>query len=147
MTTSMNKTVQLQLTTQIEQAGEIQQHQFIETAQAVYLNAAWYLRYQEHLEGQVTPVTIKLADDGQMQLTRGQKNNGQTYVTLLFDTKTRQQTHYHTPYGAMLLEVQTKKAIKTLNELPFSGEIQLEYELTQGSEFLGRYKLELIFNE
>ncbi|HAJ53850.1 MAG TPA: DUF1934 domain-containing protein, partial [Lactobacillus sp.] len=59
-----------------------------------------YIRYQEVDEdaGTSMPVTMKLRDDGDIQLSRG-SSNGDTQLKLFFANEKRVLTRYRTPYG------------------------------------------------
>lgn len=57
----------------------------------------------------------------------------------------RYVTNYNTPQGVVALETMTNKMQVSLRDQPFSGEIEIHYDLYLGEEKLGEYKLQLLF--
>ncbi|MGX7419819.1 DUF1934 domain-containing protein [Carnobacterium gallinarum] len=133
--------VKIHLTTQVSQYGTPEQHVFDVMGQMVQMGSGLYLRYIEIEEGQEIPVTIKVEADGTLTLIRA----GATRTRLRFGMGERYVTNYTTPQGVIALETVTHKMQVSLKEKPFSGEIDINYDLYLGEEKLGEYKLQLLF--
>lgn len=140
--------VQLQMTTHIEQDGNVSEYQFTEVGKLAQLGPNVYLRYQEHATQQdqptVVPVTLKLQADGQTILTRGK---GDWRSQLYFDPKRLTRTRYQTAYGPITIDTKTTMLKTQLQTEPLHGEVAIDYELLTGQRSLGNYQMRLIFNE
>ena len=104
---------------------------------------ALYSRYKEVIdEGpEPIPVTIKLAANGEVVLTRGAEHR----LRLHFSNGNRVRAHYQTPMGMLPVETVTPMLRVRLRERPFSGEVNVDYDLYAGEQLLGNYKLRLQF--
>ena len=63
--------VHVELTTVMGQDGQQERFHFAEEGQFVDLNGSYYLRYQEHQQGQATPVQFRL-DNQELHLRRSE---------------------------------------------------------------------------
>lgn len=133
--------VKIHLETQVTQYAEPEKHVFDVMGQMVQMGSGLYLRYIE-VEGDIEiPVTIKVEVDGTITLIRA----GETRTRLRFGKGERYVTNYNTPQGVVALETMTNKMQVSLRDQPFSGEIEIHYDLYLGEEKLGEYKLQLLF--
>ncbi|QFG47582.1 DUF1934 domain-containing protein [Lapidilactobacillus dextrinicus] len=136
--------INIHLTTQIEQDGELSQHVFDEEGQLFQMGSTLYLRYHEtNAEtNETVPVTLKLQEDGLVILTRGQ---GNTRLQLHFSADHEINTVYQTPYGNIPIITRTTMMKVRLQDEPTAGEIKVDYLLMSGRDQLGKYQLRLIF--
>lgn len=125
----------------ISQGGATENYVFDETGKVVQMNGAYYVRYQETYDNVEIPVTVKLDAAGVVTIIR----RGETTTRLRFDKGERYETHYQTPQGLIVMETVTRQLQISYTEQPFSGRLQLEYDLYLGQEKLGEYKLQLLF--
>lgn len=133
--------VKIHLETQVTQYAEPEKQVFDVMGQMVQMGSGLYLRYIE-VEGDIEiPVTIKVEADGTITLIRA----GETRTRLRFGKGERYVTNYNTPQGVVALETMTNKMQVSLRDQPFSGEIEIHYDLYLGEEKLGEYKLQLLF--
>lgn len=138
--------VQIHLTTQIEQDGQVSHHVFDETGRLVQMGETLYLRYQETEAetGEQVPVTLKLQADGLIILTRGQ---GHQRLQLHFAPDQELNTVYQTPYGNIPIITKTSMMKVRMQDEPAAGEIKIDYVLTSDHNQLGKYQLRLIFQQ
>ncbi|MFC6316168.1 DUF1934 domain-containing protein [Lapidilactobacillus achengensis] len=136
--------VHLQMSTRIEQAGEITAHHFDEPGQLVQMGSTLYLRYRERdpETGAQTPVTMKIQGDGLVILTRGQAD---LRLQLHFHPTERMTTAYKTPYGEIPVTTATTLMESRIKSEPLHGEVAIDYQLFSEKELLGKYQLRLIF--
>ena len=99
--------------------------EMITTGEYYYKNSKHYLLYEEVMEGETTPTKnrIKFAP-GYMELTK----NGVVSVHMLFEENKKNITHYHTPYGALIMGIDAKKVeiLEAENEINISVDYALE---------------------
>lgn len=138
--------VSLQLRTEIFQNEQFDEHFFDVTGQMVRVGKSIYLRYQEpaivEIDGhEGINVTVKIEEDGSIQLIRADKQR----MRLRFTSDKVNEANYHTPYGIIPIKIITKKISITLEEHPVTGEVLIDYELHTGEEPLGVYHLSLQF--
>ncbi len=99
--------------------------EMITTGEYYYKNNKHYLLYDEVMEGEstVTKNRIKFAS-GFMELTK----NGVVSVHMLFEENQKNVTHYHTPYGDLMMGIEAKKVElkETENEINISVDYALE---------------------
>lgn len=133
----------IQVKTEVFQENELKEYYFEEKGQVIRIGDALYVRYEEIMEGVDTPVpvTLKINPDGSVQLIRA----GDVRMRLTFAYQEERETAYHTPYGAMQIRTFTNKMRVSLKDLPFSGEVTVDYDLFGGSEKIGVYHLSLKF--
>lgn len=134
--------ISLKIATKVIQNGEIQDYLFELFGQAVKIGDTLYLRYKEELPDEVpVSVTFKLLPDGVIQLTRA----GETRTRLKFAYKEKVETSYPTPYGTMFFTTFTDYMHVSLKDRPFSGNINISYDLLMMEEKVGEYQLSLEF--
>ncbi|WP_338146924.1 DUF1934 domain-containing protein [Limosilactobacillus agrestimuris] len=132
--------VHVQLTTTMEQDGQRDQYRFDEEGQFVELNGKYYLRYQEHQDGTVTPVQFRL-DTDQLHLRRSGVRETDFEFQLAEPTKTR----YRTEYGIIGMMVTTNRLEVEFDPQNVNGSIDLEYQLTANDQLIGTYQVQLQF--
>ncbi|EIW15024.1 hypothetical protein, DUF1934 family [Lactiplantibacillus pentosus KCA1] len=135
--------VAIHLETRARQDGETANYALDVDGQLVQMGGAFYLRYKEvnDDEPDPIPVTIKLATNGDVVLTRSAENR----LRLHFSNGKRVRAHYQTPMGMLPVETVTPMLRVRLRERPFSGEVNVDYDLYAGEQLLGNYKLRLQF--
>lgn len=133
--------VKIHLRTAIKMDAQHDEFEFHETGQLIRMAGGNdYLRYVEHQEGQATPVKLKLADDS-VHLTR----QGARETNLLFKRAGTTVSHYRTEYGVIRLDVITQKLDNALDLDQQTGSLQIHYQLKNGDQLLGSYRLQLQF--
>lgn len=135
------KPVKINMVTTHNQDGEISRHEFEEMGQIVYLNKAYYIRYNETAASDQTSVTIKIDEDQNVTLIR----RGQHTTRLKFQLGETSLTRYETPYGVMPLEVSTQAMQLLAKNNPFQGSLNIDYTIQSQGNLLGIYKIELRF--
>lgn len=136
--------IALHLHTKITQENASEQFEFHEDGTLLKIGHAMYLRYTEHgQDGIDTPITFKLSQDGDIQLTRHTHND----VRLRFSPNAKMMTRYTTPAGSMVLAVHTTQMAAHYDDIPLVGNIAIDYTLYQGDLLLGDYELRLHFTE
>ena len=135
--------VAIHLETQARQDDDTANYALDVDGQLVQMGDAFYLRYKEVNDDapEPIPVTIKLAANGDVVLTRSAENR----LRLHFSNGKRVRTHYQTPMGMLPVETVTPMLRVRLRERPFSGEVNVDYDLYAGEQLLGNYKLRLQF--
>jgi uncharacterized beta-barrel protein YwiB (DUF1934 family) len=128
------------LRTVISQDGQQEQFNFQEVGEFIELNGKHYLRYQEHQNGQVTPVQFRL-DEEEVHLHR----QGATETRLVFDRERPTISRYQTEYGALTLRVVTSQLERQVDPLAPAGRLVAAYQLRAGDQLIGSYRLELQF--
>lgn len=103
-----------------------------------YKNNKHYLLYEEVMEGEsnTTKNRIKIAP-GMMELTK----SGVVNVHMLFEENKKHITHYHTPYGALSMGIDTKQVV--IEEEENSMRILATYGLEMNQEFLADCDIEI----
>ena len=96
-----------------------------------YKNEKHYILYEEVMEGETntTKNRIKIAP-GMLELTK----NGVVNVHMLFEEYKKNVTHYHTPYGSLVMGIDTQKVeiFENENEL----KVNVGYALEMNQEFV-----------
>lgn len=135
--------VMIQVKTEVFQENETREFFIEEEGQVVRIGEVLYIRYNEVMEGVETPVpvTMKIMPDGSVQLIRA----GEVRMKLKFDYQKSNETHYQTPFGVMWIKTFTTNLRVSLKDQPFSGSVQIDYDLFGGEEKIGVYHLELNF--
>ena len=99
--------------------------EMITTGEYFYKNGKHYLLYEEVMEGEssVTKNRIKVATD-YMELTK----NGVVSVHMVFEKGKKNQTHYYTPYGSLMIGIDAQKVefIEKEDEIDIDVEYALE---------------------
>ena len=147
MDLSQGVPIQIHLETFVTQGEDNETHVFDEPGTWVQMGNALYIRYQEVDEdaGTSMPVTMKLREDGDVQLSRG-SSNGDTQLKLFFANEKRVLTRYRTPYGIIPVETVTPRIDVRMTTEPVAGEVYIEYQLFANNQHLGDYRLRLQFN-
>lgn len=135
--------VAIHLETRARQDGETANYALDVDGQLVQMGDVFYLRYKEVSDEapEPIPVTIKLAANGDVVLTRNAENR----LRLHFSNGKRIRAHYQTPMGLLPVETVTPMLRVRLREHPFSGEVNVDYDLYAGEQLLGNYQLRLQF--
>jgi uncharacterized beta-barrel protein YwiB (DUF1934 family) len=136
--------ITIDLRTKITQGDVSESFEFHENGMLLRTGRAMYIRYTEHGEdGMETPVTFKISLGGEIQLTRHAASD----VHLPFSKDARRPTRYTTPGGSMLLDVETTSLVTDFQDVPFAGDIAIDYSLYQGDSLLGDYLIRLKVSE
>lgn len=95
-----------------------------------YKNGKRYVLYEEVMEGETntTKNRIKIAP-GYLELTK----NGVVNVHMLFEENKKNVTHYYTPYGSLMMGIDTKKV--WLEEGENEIKVAVDYALDLNQEF------------
>ncbi|MDN6354526.1 MAG: DUF1934 domain-containing protein [Lactiplantibacillus plantarum] len=135
--------VAIHLETQARQDDDTANYALDVDGQLVQMGDAFYLRYKEVNDDapEPIPVTIKLAANGDVVLTRSAEHR----LRLHFSNGKRVRAHNQTPMGMLPVETVTPMLLVRLRERPFSGEVNVDYDLYAGEQLLGNYKLRLQF--
>lgn len=106
-----------------------------------YKNGKHYILYEEVVEGesQTTKNRIKIAP-GYLELTK----NGVVNVHMLFEEKKKNVTHYYTPYGSLMMGIDTKKVV--LDELEDEIKVAVDYALEINQEFVADCDIKIRVN-
>lgn len=132
--------VHIQLTTSMEQDGQRDQYTFDEQGQFVEISGKYYLRYQEHQGGTVTPVQFRLSDNA-VHLRR----SGVRETNFEFQLEQPTKTRYRTEYGIIGMMVTTNRLNVEFDPEDVNGTIDLEYQLTANEQLIGTYQVQLQF--
>lgn len=105
--------------------------EMITTGEYFYKNNKHYILYEEVMEGDtnITKNRIKIAP-GMLELTK----NGVVSVHMLFEEHKMNITHYHTPYGALEMGIDTKQVL--IDEEEDCLQVSVTYALEMNQEFL-----------
>ncbi|MGX7394651.1 DUF1934 domain-containing protein [Carnobacterium mobile] len=141
MDLSKGMPAKIKMKTTISQGASVENFAFDETGKVVYMNGAYYIRYQETHDAVEIPVTVKLDASGVVTIIR----RGETTTRMRFGEGERYETSYHTPQGMITMETVTRQLRISYRDQPFSGELRMEYDLYFNKEKLGNYKLQLLF--
>lgn len=99
--------------------------EMITTGEYYYKNNKHYILYEEVIEGETSTNKnrIKIAD-GLMELSK----SGLVSTHMLFEENQKNITHYHTPYGTLLMGIEAKKVdiVETENEIKVAVDYALE---------------------
>lgn len=138
---SKGMAAKVEVETTISQGGSTERFVFNQMGKVVYMNGSYYIRYQEAYDEVEVPVTFKLEPTGGVTLIR----RGETTTRMRFEQGERFETSYQTPQGLITMQTVTRQLQVSYKQDPFSGELQLEYDLYLGQEKLGEHKLRLLF--
>ncbi|WP_430609913.1 DUF1934 domain-containing protein [Enterococcus sp. DIV0876] len=134
--------ISIHLTTNVRQGDQSEDFLFDLQGQAVKIGDTLYIRYKEiQPDGEEIPVTMKIMPDGVIQLIR----SGEMRMRLKFSYKERLETSYQTPYGMMMFHTFTHHLHVSLKDRPYSGKVDIEYDLFMAADKIGEYKLALEF--
>ena len=99
-------------------------------------NGKHYVIYEEVIEGLQKPVMNKLKfGEHFLELRR----SGPLSVCMMFEENQRHMADYHTPYGKLTLDIDTKK-FRMENETD-KMRLDIEYTLEQNNEYLADCKI------
>lgn len=132
--------VQVKLTTTMEQDGQRESFHFNEQGEFIELNGTYYLRYQEHQDGQTTPVQFRIGEQELHLRRRGVRETNFHFVPNQ-TTKAR----YQTEYGVIGMEVTTNHLLLIVEPNQAQGSIDLKYQLVANQQLIGTYQLQLQF--
>lgn len=138
------QTVNIHLTNQIIQNGEMNQFRVETQGKFVQLGTIICLRYQEDTPA-LARVTIKLSPQQEVMVKR--QPQGEASTKLIFDQRQPRRFAYQTPYGSLWLRSQTQQIQLFLAQEPLSGQLKLQYQLFNKLELIGSYKLRLLFEQ
>ena len=140
----MNREVELVLSG-LHASGQDQESDAVETAQpAQYFkrNDSHYLLYEEQLEGLDAPCRSRIKfRDHLLELTR----QGTSEIHMIFEENKRHMIPYNTPYGQLLLGIETGKVL--VEEQEDQIHVTVEYTLDHEGEPLSESCLKLYIRE
>lgn len=116
----------------IEQGtGEEQEVEIITTARYYKRNGSGYLLYDEILEGIEVPVSNRVKyNNGVIEVTK----KGAVNVHMVFEEGKQNLTSYYTPYGGIMIGINTRKV--SVTETEDHIHLQADYALDLNYEFL-----------
>lgn len=105
--------------------------EMITTGQYFQRNKKQYIVYEEAIEGetQTNHNRIKISP-GRVELNK----TGMLSVHMVFEENEKHKTCYYTPYGTLMMEIETKKI--TVSETENEIHIEIEYALEMNGEFV-----------
>ena len=86
-------------------------------------------------------VTFKIARDGSVTVIR----RGDHSSRMRFNAEKNTSMRYHIPQGNMLIDIDTKHVEIEYQNQPFSGKVNISYDLYSGQQLIGNYDLQLYF--
>ena len=105
--------------------------EMITTGEYFYKNNKHYILYEEVMEGETKTTKNRIkAAPGMVELTK----NGVVNVHMLFEENKKNVTHYYTPYGSLIMGIDTKQVV--LEEEEDCLQISVFYGLEMNQEFL-----------
>src|SRR5690606_33240527 len=108
----------------------------------VQMGGSYYVRYEEtYQEDGRIPVTFKIEPNGIVTLTR----KGDMTTRMRFEQGKSYETLYRTAQGNIFVDTITRHLQISYTDKPFSGNVQVAYDLFVGNEKLGEYKIRLLF--
>jgi len=126
-------------------SGQEQECDAVETVQpAQYFkrNDSHYLLYEEQMEGLDAPCRSRIKfRDHLLELTR----QGTSEVHMVFEENQRHMIHYNTPYGQLLLGIETGKVL--VEEQEDQIHVTVEYTLDHEGEPLSESCLKIHIRE
>ena len=126
-------------------SGPDQESDAVETVQpAQYFkrNDSHYLLYEEQMEGLDAPCRSRIKfRDHLLELTR----QGTSEVHMVFEENQRHMIHYNTPYGQLLLGIETGKVL--VEEQEDQIHVTVEYTLDHEGEPLSESCLKIHIRE
>lgn len=107
-------------------------------AEYYFRNGHHYVIYEETQEGFPKPTkNILKFDDSMLEVTR----RGNVNVTMRFEEKQKHQTTYYTPFGTIMLEIETKAL--TIREEADDIHLHTDYVLQADGDHLADCKLHI----
>lgn len=133
--------VQIKMNTEIKQEGEVETFSFDEPGKISQLNQQIYVSFYEHSDSKAILVTLKINEDKTIVLTR----NAEQRLRLTFDKNKDVDNLYRTEYGPIQLQTVTKRLEYSVADNLSNGEVSIDYDLSNGEQLFGEYKLRLQF--
>ena len=128
--------------TTITQNNDTEEFVFDEKGKVVQMGGSYYVRYEEtYQEDGRIPVTFKIEPNGIVTLTR----KGDMTTRMRFEQGKSYETLYRTAQGNIFVDTITRHLQISYTDNPFSGNVQIAYDLFIGNEKLGEYKIRLLF--
>ncbi|MCI3028943.1 MAG: DUF1934 domain-containing protein [Desemzia incerta] len=128
--------------TTITQNNDTEEFVFDEKGKVVQMGGSYYVRYEEtYQEDGRIPVTFKIEPNGIVTLTR----KGDMTTRMRFEQGKSYETLYRTAQGNIFVDTITRHLQISYTDKPFSGNVQVAYDLFVGNEKLGEYKIRLLF--
>ena len=123
---------------QFDQGPDSEEIETIQWGQYYKKNGTHYVIYDELMEGFKEPVrnTIKFKEH-EMNLTK----HGLLNVYMVFEENKKNMTNYRTPYGTLLIGLDTSKV--SLSEKEEEIKLDVEYSLDVNYEYLADCKIEI----
>ncbi|MCF6515861.1 DUF1934 family protein [Lactobacillus sp. S2-2] len=141
MSSEARKNVQIKMNTEITQEGEIENFSFDEPGKISYVNQQIYVSFYEHSDNKSILVTLKINEDKTIVLTR----NAEQRLRVTFDKNNEVDNLYRTEYGPIQLQTTTKRLDYKVADDLSNGEVSIDYDLSNGEQLFGEYKLRLQF--
>lgn len=123
--------------------GEVSRYDVNEMGQLVYVNGSYYLRFDQEDEDseETIKTTIKFDEEDNVTIIRA----GSEKTRMRFDVKNKTSMRYPTPAGTFLIDIDTRHVELQYKNNPFSGQINLEYQLATKGQILGNYNVTIQF--
>lgn len=138
-----NRPVSLIIQTESIQNGETSSYYHEVLGQLMTIGNKFYIQYKESAEVDPaqTPVIIKVEPNAEMQIIR----SGQNRMRLSFKYQEFEESYIDTEHGKIAIRTFATDMHVSLRDKPFSGTIQLSYELFAGREQMGSFKMQVEF--
>ncbi|WP_407397127.1 DUF1934 domain-containing protein [Anaerovibrio sp.] len=138
--TIMNKVKVVTSGFQKDLTGKREKVAHLAEGQYYFRNNKHYVKYDDSDidEENVIATTIK-TDGGKLTIFR----RGAVDTEMIFLHGEMTRTSYHTPYGPMELEINTRQLEINMNEVEGRGEIDLFYDLAVNGSPVGEYELHI----
>lgn len=108
--------------------------------QYYFRNNKHYVKYDDSALDKENVIATTIKTDGR-KLTIFRRGAVETEMIFLHGEMTR--TSYHTPYGPMELEIDTRQLEINMDEVGGQGEIDLFYDLAVNGSPVGEYELHI----
>lgn len=134
--------VQIKMKVTTNQNGQSSEYLFEDMGQFLVMGDSHYIKFIEELDGNRTPVTLKLNKaNEEVTLIRRAEHTAR----FVFDPNKDTYTNYRTPAGIAQLRVKTNRLITTSEQQPHAGEVTIAYQLFMNEDELGSYQIRLRF--
>lgn len=134
--------VTIEIETFHQQANETEEYAEKVNGKCIQMENVFYLRYTEK-QTEDALVTFKVVPNKEVQLTRKMEGHK---LHLTFDLQKKVVTQYHTPYGNIPIEIETNLLEIQFDQEKQAGKLAINYQLYNGHDLLGDYKIRLQFN-
>ena len=123
---------------QFEGAEDAEEIEVIQRGQYYQKNGTHYLLYEEPIEGSIDIIKNRIKfKDGEVQVAK----KGPVNTVLNFKQNEKNMTNYATPYGNLLIGIDTQEINCELSEEKM--DIRVEYSLDINYEFLADCKISI----